>query len=443
MRNNLLLALSLSQLLACTSGDEPRPVDNADDPGSSGGTSGGIGDSSSGGIPQWIPVPAGAPHVDVGTDSTATTSTDTKVHIRSDNPPLLVVFRDGPTAAWQAATQVTPSHYQAVVHGPYQVGVVCETGAVMVADRFHVDELRTWEVARTPDDPRDLVPPCDNQPFYNGIGGTAPPSTIIQTGALAVLADPGGHIVTGAELGTRDVIASNADKILIQRGLLIGFGVTPSISLASLDTGRALKPVRLGVPHIRTGETVQAAVHVRTATTDTNADISVSPAQTSEVLAVGFADVKVAPDAVLSEPGDVQTVEVSSRLGSSLRTLRRAFTLAGDSDFQLPPAISDGAIAFTGNQVRASWSSLPETTVLHLVVDGRTTDQFPFARYELHVSNAYLQAVQPTSVAIDTQVPGYQAAWRVDPAQGNTRTFSAQNLDGDDVATSAIIDVTP
>ncbi|HEY0192477.1 MAG TPA: hypothetical protein VGC42_15260 [Kofleriaceae bacterium] len=442
MRTHLLLALPISQLLACTMLDggiqgHGAQTDDVPDAGASPVTSGGAA--------QWLPVTNGAPHVDLGTDSAAATSTDSKIHVRSDNPPLLVVFRDGPRAAWQAATQLTPSHYQAEVHGPYQVGVVCETWATMVADRFVVDQIVTWEVARTLDDPRDLVPPCDNQGSYNGLGGDAPAASMIQIGAFAVLADPSGRYITGAEIGTRDIIASNASSILIQRGLPIGFGELPWISRIDPAKGTALAPVRLGVSDIETGETVQAAVHVRTATTDTNQDISVSAPQTADVRAVAYADVKAAVDAVLSAPGDVQSIEVTASRPSAIRALRRPFRLAGNSDFRLPAAVAGGQFAYTAatGEVRASWTALPETSALHLVVSGRTPAQFPFARQELHVSSAYLHAVQPTSAAIDVQLPGYQAAWRVDPAQTSNRTFSAQRVVGDEVAVSAIRETKP
>ncbi|HEY0193491.1 MAG TPA: hypothetical protein VGC42_20380 [Kofleriaceae bacterium] len=445
MRKYPFFTLALFNLVACTSGDDRGVAgDQVEDPGlppvgASSGASTGTADA---------PAPtSAAPRIEVGRDSAALTSTDAKIHVRSENAPLLVVFRDGPTAPWQAATKLTANHYTATVHGPYQLGVVCEAMAEVAPPPWHLDTFVTWQVARTLDDPRDLVPPCVNQDPYNGLTGKATAASLVQIGEMSTIADATGKYITYSPLGSRDIIASTASKIAIARNVGIDYGydsVIPAVDVAA--QGKALTPVVLGIPNVRDGETVQAAVHVATATTDTSAVISLSPPATygENSEAVNTAGINVASPATLTEPGDVQTVTASATLGSSVRSLARAFRLYGDTELTLPPVLAGGAFAYAAatQQVSAKWTALPEATALHLVLAGATTSPAAFSRQELHVSAAYLEAVNPTTAAVDLALPGYQAAWRIDMHQPYTRTLSAQLAHGDDVATSAVTETT-
>lgn len=446
MHRHPLFLLALLNLVACTSGDDRAP---SDDPSAYGGddptSAGGDGAITGNGTDAAGPAADAAPRLDLGTDSATATSTDGKIHIRSDNAPLLVVYRDGPTAPWQAATKLTPNHYQATVHGPYMVGVVCDPWNEVAPPPLHLHTFVTWEAARTLDDPRDLTPPCDNQRPYNGTTGQATASSLVQLGELAVNADTTGRYIAYAPLGARDLIASTARKLLIQRNVLIDYGYQPDNPTVDVaGQGKALIATLLGLPNIVSGETVQAQVHVATATTNTPAAIYVSPPATFDWMAVNTAPIKVVPDAVLDEPGDTQTVTATATLGASVRSLARAFHLYGDTDFVLPQPLSGGVFAYdtASRQVSARWTALPETTALHLVIAGATTDPASYVRQELHATAAYLDAVNPTSAKVDLALPGFQDAWRIDFHQPYTRTLAAQHITGDDVATSAITETT-
>src|SRR5678816_795988 len=78
----------------------------------------------------------------------------TVITITTTVPLALVVFRDGIDARWQSATQKRPDLYEATVHGPYILAVVCDYTVLGSSG------VTTWRAGRTLDEPHEVTVPC-------------------------------------------------------------------------------------------------------------------------------------------------------------------------------------------------------------------------------------------------------------------------------------------
>ena len=421
MRNTPLILLILSNLVACAASSD-TPSQSASD------------DSKT---------VASTPETGTSDASAAAAKGNaTTVHIRSANAPLLVVFRDGAKAAWQPATMLTANQFTADVHGPYMVGVVCQT-LTEVGEGAPFTTV-TWEVARTLDDSTDLVPPCVDQPDSQGLFGNATPGATVQSGLFTTTVPSSGVWTSFAQFGSRDVIAATSDKIAIQRDFQVDFNFLPVPTIDVEATGTPLVPMLFDLPNREQNEVVRTDVRVQTATT-VPADPLFSTVETDpEDQLLPFSQANVVPSSVLTGPGDRQIVTVTATKGASVRSLSRAFQVDGNSDFTLPDRLSGGQFAFdnTTREVTASWIALPVLDSLDLVVAGGGADPAHASQLELHLSAAFVTATQPTSAFVDTQLPGFQAAWQVDFSQPYTRTLTAQKVTNGDTATSGVSEIT-
>ncbi|HET9623640.1 MAG TPA: hypothetical protein VFP84_19845 [Kofleriaceae bacterium] len=364
------------------------------------------------------------------------------VHITMAAPPALVVVRDGPSGAWAPAKPLTATTFEATVSHAYLVTVVCHQESKVAFGAYHEDAWQTWQIGRSPDEPSELTAPCAPAPAVSQVTGTMVQAGQAQLGEFVVSsATPSWQFTAFPVAGERDLIASSADHVQIVRDLPIAM-LDNNEPLPAIDVeanGTPLTAVR-ATSDAAAGETVTAAVYVTTATTTAGAAI-----------ASGALDrVLVVPDGVLVD-GDTQDIAVSATAGTARRALRRPYHAGDDLAFALPdplvatwhPTADEVAAAAptADTALSVTWSILPARDHFVAHVDGVASDPGSPGRaavYDLDLSDDFLAVGVTHRVTIDTAIPGFDPAWKLDLRQAYTRTVRVVRDDGDAHATSEI-----
>ncbi len=358
-----------------------------------------------------ILVPLLAPHALAGCGDGTTTPASTTIAITSGVAPALVAFREGVDGAWQPATMKTPISFEAEVHGPYVVAVVCDQPPVLGATR----PVLTSQYARTPDGPHELAADCAAAPSTHLITGHMVQAGFVELGSSVDRSDVADwDFELETVNGSYDLVAASADRVSVRRAVKVegDLAVTPDVDVGQ---GMLMVDVAFTASNAAPGETLSVGVGLLTQTNpDLPAPLYLGPIATA----------KAAPDAALLAT-DVQSVSLRAQSGNATRALRRPFRVGGDTAFALPPAVGDLAWAVESGKLSASWSTLPEADNLGalafgLPASGRAAD------LQLSVSGKFLAATGITQIALDTDIPGFKPEWKVDFTQRYQRVLSAQ-----------------
>lgn len=342
----------------------------------------------------------------------------TAIVVETDIAPSLIAYRDGANA-WTTAKMIDADTFELEVHGPYIVTVACDDGA---------GNITTWQVARTPDDDREMFLPCF-PPLGDPVRLTG---TMVQAGAVTAgfSTDRSTTASWGfdvrAEPGTVDLFAFDANGIVGRRDLAVtaDLAVTPALDITE---GTALVAAPLAATNATPQETVNASITLSTANA-TSAPIFRGSAALTKVAPAGFLRLT-----------DRQSATVSARQGLASRAVRRARFLPGDAtDFTLPGAIGPVSFAPDGAKLKATWSTLPEHDIVEITLDAFTEDFTTFFFHDVEISPAYITATGATSITIDTDIPGYLPAWRIDYTKEYFRSIFALALRATEIATSSI-----
>jgi hypothetical protein len=337
--------------------------------------------------------------------------------VETDLAPSLIAYRDG-ASGWKPAKMIDADTFELDVHGPYIVTVACDDGA---------GNITTWQAARTPDDERELFLPCF-PPFGDSFRVTG---TMVQAGAVTAgfatdrSTTPNWAFDVPVDGGTTDLFAFDANSIVGRRDLVVtaDTAITPPLDVSQ---GTALVATPLTATNATPAETVNASVNITTA----NA--------TSAPLFRGSAALtKVAPASFL-RASDRQNATVFARQGLANRAVRRARFRPGDpTEFTLPGAI--GPVTYeAGTNLRVTWSTLPEYDIVEIALDAFSEDFTTFFFHDVEISPAYIAATGTQTMTVDTDIPGYKPAWRIDYTKEYFRSTVALALRPTEIATSAI-----
>jgi hypothetical protein len=354
------------------------------------------------------------------------------IHVHTGDPPALFAFRDGASAPWQTPAATAPGQYEIGVHGPYTVAAVCVSG----------ESAATRERSLTPEDPTDVDLSCLLAP-------PSPDSHV--TGTTVNL--PFGHVEIGHAIGsvttaapgfdivvpdgTYDVIAradsgdAAMDRIAFRRHVVVAGPtlVTPAIDVAAEGTpSLAVTPA---VTNLGPGETLALLGELTAGATSSNVEFP------------NLGVVHVLPDAALLA-SDVQSILVAAIVGTATRSVKRRYHQGASTQFTLPPALV-AQLVVTGDQLALQWSSLPPTDVLQLEHRQQTADGNGSVMQSRELSAHYLAATGATRAALDTDLPGYAAAWRVDVTRSSGRLGGTTRTEpgGDELFTSISENLTP
>jgi hypothetical protein len=363
-------------------------------------------------------VPAGWSSGCDDTDSPPDLPPGVTITIATDTPAALVAFRDGLEAPWQAAAMKSPSMFEAEVHGPYVVTIVCQepTGGLYA----------TYQLAQTPDDERNLMRSCDYTiaPRFPVTGHMVQAGRVQIEDTPRTSSTPDWDFNLNALAGTRDLVALAADRIVLRRGLAIGgaTAVTPPIDVA--QDGTPLADVTFTATNAALAEGLVASVNLQ------------KPFAQLAVFRGPIAAAKVAPDSVLI-PTDTQSVSIQATLGASVRSLRRPFRVGGNTEFTLPLPLGDVRWAIAASSLTVSWSSAPPFDVFSVDASG-SSDPTKFQNQFLLLSPRFMIATGITSATIDTDIPGFKPLWRIDFARPHYRRIFLQRVANDEISTSIV-----
>ena len=85
-------------------------------------------------------------------------------------------------------------------------------------------------------------------------------------------------------------------------------------------------------------------------------------------------------------------------------------------------------------QLSACWTRLPALDHLDLSASANTKD----IKYDLSMTSLFLTETRITSMAIDTEIPGYKPEWKIDFNGPYTRALNAKHTESDQLATSSV-----
>jgi hypothetical protein len=336
------------------------------------------------------PPDGGSPDGPPGAPATIT------LHPPEDLPNLkLIAFRDGPDEPWQMPTATGAGSYEITVHGPYTVEHVC------AAPSF----AWTFAVSRTPDDPHDLDLRCLSSgaapmPDLSSVEGSVTTPAVVSVGNASSLASDRSFDVLIPD-GTYDLIARTPDGwVVIRRNLVVAGNtrVTPDIDVAAEGT----------VP-ILVNPTVNSSVI---------ADVIVSyllttPAASLSAITPHGEGVYVLPDSAL-RAGDAQSIKVdalsTTETVASEWVISRRYT-AGTSMVFNPPEMTIQH-ATIGGQLVLTWMPVRSFDEVQLVIEQPENSAGVSVEHTVDLSASYVAATGIAGAAFDTDLPGYDPAWR-------------------------------
>jgi hypothetical protein len=346
----------------------------------------------------------------------------TIIAISTVTPPALVAFREAPDGDWQTAAMKTPTTFEAEVHGPYVVTIVCQE---VTRGLFS-----TFQLAQTLDDERALAQSCDyTPPVRHPVDGVMVQGGRLQLGdAVRASSTPSWSFDLSVLSGTHDLLAMTTDRIALRHAVAITGATTVTPPIDVVQEGALFADVTFTATNAAPAETLAASVHL---------DRPITPLG---VYRGPIAPAKVAPDSVLVAT-DAQTVSIQATDGAAFRALRRPFRVGGNTMYTLPAPVTGAQWEIARGNLAASWSSIPEFDVFTVDASG-ASDATKFQNHYLSLSPRFVAATGLTRASIDTDIPGYKPEWKVNFARPYYRRMSLQRVVSGEILTSSVSEQT-
>jgi hypothetical protein len=138
---------------------------------------------------------------------------------------------------------------------------------------------------------------------------------------------------------------------------------------------------------------------------------------------------------------DTQRATLRATSGTASREVRHPFRIGNSTLYTLPSSLGSVQWMNENGQLSASWATLPSLDQLHMSASRSGVDGSIVIQHDLAVTSAFLAAAGITRVAIDTEIPDYKPAWRIDFTGAYTRQLTATlTLEGA-TATSSVTEV--
>lgn len=358
--------------------------------------------------------------------------TQSKVTIAATkNAAQLAVFRDGPGAAWTAATKAGDGSFTATVTGPYEVAVVCQTAGGTT--------WLTWEHADLPNakhpETLNLTPPCD-APATFALTGKVGAGDVVSIGdGTTVTADAGGLFSFNVPNGKYDVVVIHPDKTVALGTTPItinGAPNTPANATVTLGAPLTLKPETFtGKISVDTAElgTVQALIATPNnaqATVISSAEGGLDPADNTKSINVIKTGILAAADVPKGYTQQVTFIGTSKDPVDAKQTLvretNRDYTAGDTPNATILMPAGYGSVVWAPDPAGMSFiadSDPPDLQSSQLV--GVTSDG-KVGINMIELTQDYLNDTSITRIIIETDLPGYQPTWKVDTTKAYTRT---------------------
>ncbi|MEZ4361370.1 MAG: hypothetical protein R3B48_14385 [Kofleriaceae bacterium] len=331
------------------------------------------------------------------------------VTINVHGTAALVAFRDGPQAPWANATKVADAGYEAKVRGPYVVSVTCPVG-------FDGATPDTSQYALTVDDPHVLEVYCTKPPQDTfSVTGSLVHASFVGMGNLAQAfpLESRDFSFTVAP-GTYDLIAADGERAVIRRGVAVSDNVALPAPIDVTSEGVELVSRPFTVTNAGAGENVRGAVRWRTPHNDIDALVWEGDPQRAMIPpATLLGDQE---EVILEAQGTVFALPVVE-----FRSTRRGWSDGASMELALPDPYTGLEVAVSGDSLTASWTARQAFDENRLIAFSET------AGLSLMASSKYLSATDATSLAIDTNIPGFLEAWKVDFAGAYSYVVAARH----------------
>ncbi|MGN6111365.1 MAG: hypothetical protein ACTHU0_40085 [Kofleriaceae bacterium] len=326
----------------------------------------------------------------------------------STTDPALVAFRDGLEADWQTAEPRSAGSYAFDVHGPYEVAVVCDNGEGGVT---------VHQLARTPDDPRALELPCAPAfTNYSLLSGMVDQPGLVMVGTtLAFGFEAPWQFDVALPDGSYDLAAITEGKLALRRNVVVNGDtwMTPDIDLDA--EAIELAPSPLTATNLEPDEGASAIIVLSTPSTPLMVVSNNELASATKL-----------PDSALLAT-DRQDAIVSTENGPYRRAVRRA--LDAGTAFTLPDGLRDVRFTVEGGELVASWGTLPTHDTVEIVAQGYSDDFSQDWRHTKQISARFVAETGIARATLDTQIPGFQPAWRLDLTGWYDRELTVAKLD--------------
>jgi hypothetical protein len=324
----------------------------------------------------------------------------TSVTVTTFNPPQFFAYRDG-AGAWQTAT-ASGGNYTLHVTNDYVYVVVCAANG----------SFQAIEQGATVTDGRQFA--------FCSAPGTGTPSTVAVTGQMVqagtlwmqdtkMSATANWPFTLNVSTGKHDLIAMDADHMAVRRGL----NITAAMAVPNVDVdteGAAITPATLTVNNLGSD------------TLSTELDW---------FLANDYATIKGTTTTVQPPPTSLVTGTDFEFffLDASTSATSRTANVQWDgttTTFDLMPTIS--GITYDPQSEAATWGTLPTYTDLSVALVGASMTTY--TEQQFRATKSWLDATHATSISFDSSAPGYDPAWKIDPASTHTRMFTASSFAG-------------
>jgi hypothetical protein len=219
-------------------------------------------------------------------------------------------------------------------------------------------------------------------------------------------------------MGTHDLIAiSTANKVEIMRGIAVN---APMMNMnVDLANAASLVPVHNTVNGTVAGETVKSYSLFSTA----NEFVQFGQA-------TGTTGLYIPTNLLVT--GDYQRVRVSASTATTNRWA--SVTPPGATTFTLLPQLSNVSFGSANGDLEVTFGTLPMAEAIYIFAYGMSTG---YENYS--VSPSYIAKTGATKLAFDTDVPGFQPAWRVDLTLPHTSDFGIDTRDAAGVFLSSSV----
>lgn len=343
----------------------------------------------------------------------------TTILIELDEAPALVAFRDGLDGAWRAAATTSARTFEAEVHGPYVVAVVCEDPAR--------GDVSMTQGALTTDDEHVIRMACGTPaPPAHSVTGHMVQAGSVHIGSAARRSpNPGWSFTLAAGTGLVDLVAVSADRIA-RRAVAVDGDLALATPIDLDQEGQPLLGVELTATNATPAESLVASVGLRTAASTALIPVYRGP----------LAGARIAPDAALAAT-DAQSISVQATDGPRFRALRRPFRAGGASAFTLPPPIAGAQIELERDRLVGRWTALPPFDYFHLYAANVPTDETASISHYVMMSPRFAAATGRSQIELDTDLPGMKPAWRLDFTRAHWRGLFVQRQSSE-IATSTL-----
>ena len=319
----------------------------------------------------------------------------TTITVDTAEPAALVAYRDW-SGDWRTARATSATTFEIDVTGAYLVAVVCQ----------QVEGVVISQVALTPTFGPTVELPCGSPrpPQHEVSFSMVQPGFVTLERSLDLSSTGDWEVHVSAPAGTHEVVALGSEHVAVRAVSIERDTVLPPLDLAVEGIPLVASPVVATNATAR--ERVSALLQLRSRPTD----LAAQHATLLDLLKVA------PPEAQLR-----QHVTVVAADGARKRQLRRPFQLGDSAAFALPASIGPLDWSYDAG-VTVAWTSLPEHQWLR--VEAGAEGDGAFNAYTLEVSASFIADTGITRATIETDLPGFEAAWLLDETRAHTRQLS-------------------